>query len=123
MTPSNVYAVGKVRTPSGRTTSQLLHRLILGVTHPKIDVDHEGHNGLNCQRSNLRSCLRGENDGNRRKSRGASNRGLWRAHITIHKTLKFVGRFRDEREAAVASDAAARAAFGEFANCNFPLPK
>jgi hypothetical protein len=129
-TRTNVYAVRKVRTSTGRTTSQLLHRFIMGVTHPRIDVDHEDHNGLNCQRSNLRVCVRGENNGNRRKSRGASqykgvswdgHRGMWRAYITIHNTSKYLGRFHDEREAAVAYDAAARAAFGPFANCNFPL--
>jgi|ERR1035437_9474536 hypothetical protein len=129
-TTTNVYGVRKVRTPSGRTTSQLLHRFIMGVTHPRIDVDHEDHNGLNCQRRNLRLCVRGENDGNRRKSRGASQykgvswdsgRGLWRAYITIRKTSRFLGRFHDERDAALAYDTAARAAFGEFAFCNLPL--
>lgn len=129
-TPRNVYAVRKLRTAAGGTTSQLLHRFIMDVTHPGIDVDHEDHNGLNCQRHNLRLCVRGENDGNRRKTRGTSqykgvsrdrDRGLWRACITIHNRSKFLGRFPDEHNAALAYDAAARAAFGEFANCNFPL--
>jgi hypothetical protein len=131
-TNTNVYGVRKVRTPAGRTTSQLLHRFIMGVTHPRIDVDHEDHNGLNCQRRNLRVCVRGENNGNSRKTRGASQfkgvswdgaRELWRACITIHHTSKFLGRFHDECDAARAYDAAARAAFGEFAFCNFPLLK
>jgi hypothetical protein len=129
-TKTNVYAVRKVRTPSGRTTSELLHRFVLGVTHPRIDIDHADHNGLNCQRHNLRLCVRGENNGNRRKTRGASrykgvtrdrSRELWRACITIRGVSKFLGRFHDERDAAIAYDIAARAAFGEFANCNFPL--
>jgi hypothetical protein len=129
-TKNTVYGVRKVRTPAGQTTSQLLHRFIMGVTHPRINVDHEDHNGLNCQRNNLRVCVRGENDGNRRKSRGASQykgvswdsfRRLWRASITIHHMSKHLGRFQDEREAALAYDAAARAAFGNFALCNFPL--
>jgi hypothetical protein len=37
---------------------------------------------------------------------------MWRASITIHNTSRHLGRFRDEREAAVAYDVAARAAFG-----------
>jgi hypothetical protein len=130
-TPRNVYAVRKVRTSAGRTTSQLLHRFIEGVTNRKIQVDHKDHDGLNCQRHNLRPCVPGENNGNQRKTRGASKhkgvsrdtgRGLWRAYITIHNKSKFLGRFHDERDAALAYDVAARA-FGEFANCDFPLLK
>jgi hypothetical protein len=126
---TNVYGVRKVRKQTGRTTSQLLHRFILGVTDREIDVDHEDHNGLNCQRSNLRKCVRGENDGNRRKTRGASQfkgvsrdsgRGLWRACIRIEKTVH-LGYFTDEVEAALAYDTAARIRFGVFAKCNFPL--
>jgi hypothetical protein len=127
---NTTYAVRKVRTASGGTTSQLLHRFIAGVTHPRIEVDHEDHDGLNCQRSNLRPCVRGENGGNTKKTRGASrykgvswdsSRGLWRAFITVHKRSKFLGRFRAESDAALVYDAAARAAFGEFALCNFRL--
>jgi len=129
-TPKNVYAVRKVRTSSGRTTSQLLHRFITGVTNPRIIVDHEDHDGLNCQRYNLRPCVHGENNGNQLKTHGTSkykgvswdsSRGQWRAFITVHNTSNFLGRFHDEREAAFAYDAAARASFGEFAHTNFPL--
>lgn len=128
-TKTNVYGVRKVRTPAGRTTSQLLHRFILGVTHRKIDVDHIDHDGLNCQRSNLRQCVRGENDGNRRKTHGSSqykgvswskDKGKWRACITIEKTVH-LGYFTDEMQAALAYDTAARIRFGVMANCNFPL--
>ena len=126
---TNVYGIRKLRTPEGRTTSQLLHRFIMGVTDPAIDVDHKDHDGLNCQRHNLRKCVRGENDGNRRKTRGASRfkgvswasgRGLWRACIRIGKTVH-LGYFSDEIAAALAYDTAARIRFGVMANCNFPL--
>ena len=129
-TKTTVYGIRKVLTPTGRTKSQLLHRFIVGVTNPRINVDHEDHNGLNCQRYNLRPCVRGENNGNQRKTHGTSefkgvswdaSRGLWRACITIHNASKYLGRFHDERDAALVYDAAARAAFGEFAFCNFPL--
>ena len=128
-TKTNVYGVRKVRTPTGRTTSQLLHRFILGVTDQEIDIDHKDHNGLNCQRYNLRKCVRGENDGNRRKTRGSSqyrgvswskNKGRWRACITMERTVH-LGYFTDESEAALAYDVAARSRFGAFANCNFAL--
>ena len=132
-TKTTVYAVRKVKTASGRTTSQLLHRFLTGVANPRVQVDHKDHNGLNNQRDNLRPGVCGENCGNRRKSRGASqykgvswdsSRGLWRASITIHNTSKHLGRFHDEREAAVAYYAAARAAaFGPFAFCTPPPPE
>ena len=126
---TNVYGIRKVKTSEGRITSQLLHRFIMGVTGREIDVDHEDHNGLNCQRHNLRKCVRGENDGNRRKARGASqfkgvswdsSRCVWRACIRIEKTVH-LGYFADEVQAALAYDTAARIRFGAFANCNFPL--
>jgi len=126
---NTVYGVRKVRKADSKTTSQLLHRFILGVTDPEIQVDHKDHNGLNCQRHNLRRCVRGENDGNRRKTRGSSQyrgvswskgKGKWRACITIGKSVH-LGYFTDEAEAARAYDAAARTRFGIFANCNFAL--
>jgi hypothetical protein len=109
---TTVYGIRKVKTPD-----------------PGVDVDHQDHDGLNCQRHNLRKCVRGENDGNRRKRSGASrykgvswdsSRGLWRACIMIRKKSKFLGRYADERDAAIVYDAAARENFGIFANCNFP---
>ncbi len=126
---NTVYGVRKIKTANGRTTSQLLHRFVLGVNDPEIHVDHEDHDGLNCQRSNLRKCVRGENDGNRSKARGSSKyRGVswstgkrkWRACITIEKTVH-LGYFVNERDAALAYDEAARTRFGIFANCNFRL--
>jgi hypothetical protein len=110
----------------------LLHRFVMGVSDPAIEVDHENHNGLNCQRYNLRKCVRGENSGNRRKLLGSSQykgvswdrtRGLWRASITIYGRTKHLGSFRAEIDAARAYDDAARAAFGEFSCSNFPVRK
>lgn len=128
-TKSNLYGIRKVRTPDGRTTSQLLHRFVMGVTDRRIYVDHVDHNGLNCQRQNLRRCVPGENSANVRKSRGkskyrgvswATDRGMWRASIRIEKNIH-LGYFADEVEAAHAYDDAARIRFGVMANCNFPL--
>jgi len=126
---NTMYGIRNIRTTEGRTTSQLLHRFIMGVTDPAIEVDHEDHNGLNNQRSNLRRTVRGEHDGNRKKTRGSSeykgvswskDKGRWRACITIGKTVH-LGYFTDERGAALAYDTAARRRFGVFAKCNFPL--
>ena len=126
---NTVYGIRKIRIAEGRATSQLLHRFIMGVTDRRIYVDHLDHNGLNCQRHNLRRCVPGENSGNVRKARGKSQyrgvswareRGRWRASIRIEKSIH-LGYFTNEVEAALAYDAAARIRFGVFANCNFPL--
>jgi len=126
---NTVYGIRKIRTAEGRTTSQLLHRFITGVTDPSIDVDHRDHNGLNNQRYNLRKTVRGEHDGNRRKTHGSSqykgvswskDKGKWRACIRIERTVH-LGYFSDEVTAAHAYDEAARMRFGSFAKCNFPL--
>ncbi len=44
-----------------------LHRFLLGVTNPHIEVDHCDGNGLNCQRNNIRACTKRQNSCNRRK--------------------------------------------------------
>lgn len=127
-----VYAQRKIKTLSGRSTSLLLHRFVMNVVNSKIYVDHRDHDGLNCQKSNLRLCVPGENDGNQIKKRGTSRykgvswdsgREMWRAQITIHGRVRFLGRYGSEEDAAIMYDAAARSAFGEFALTNFPLPK
>lgn len=124
-----VYGIRKIRTAEGRTTSQLLHRFIMGVTDPSIDVDHKDHNGLNNQRCNLRRTVRGEHDGNRSKTRGSSqykgvswdrSKEKWRACIRIEKTVH-LGYFDHEKDAALAYDSAARTRFGVMAKCNFDL--
>lgn len=127
---TTVYAQRKIKTPSGRWTSLLLHRFIMNVVHPKLYVDHADHDGLNCQKSNLRVCVPGENNGNQTPKAGTSRykgvswdseRGMWRAQITVHGKIRFLGRYENEEDAAIIYDAAARSAFGQFALCNFPL--
>jgi len=34
---------------NGKISIILLHRFVMGLTDPKIQVDHEDHDGLNCQ--------------------------------------------------------------------------
>ena len=45
----------------------LMHRFILQLTDPKIEVDHINHNGLDNTRMNIRPCTQAENIQNRRK--------------------------------------------------------
>lgn len=118
--PTNVYA---------RSAKVLMHRHILG--RPDGDVDHRNGNGLDNRRENLRVTSRRLNNANARHRGGSSQfkgvswdigRGRWQAGICAAGRRIALGRFDDETEAALAYDAAARHAFGEFAALNFPKP-
>ena len=49
----------------GRQKFVYMHRVIMGVTDPSIDVDHRDHQGLNNQKHNLRTCTRTQNNWNK----------------------------------------------------------
>lgn len=123
-----VYARRALRRPNGGQMWQLLHRFILGITDPKILVDHRDRNGLHCWRTNLRRATRSQNGTNRGKYSGSSlylgvhqlKSGKWRAQIAPHGKPKHLGLFTDELSAALSYDKAAREYNGEFANLNFP---
>jgi hypothetical protein len=102
------------------------------VTDRKMDVEHEDHQGLNCQRYNLRVATRTQNNHNRRKTHGTSQykgvnwesrSGKGRVCITISNRTKHLGRFADELQAGLADDTGASEHFGEFALTNFPPKK
>jgi hypothetical protein len=126
-----VYAYRKTHGPHDKRKSIYLHRVLLGVSDPKVRVDHDDGNGLNNQRYNLRPCTNGQNNMNQQKrSDGVSSRykGVcWHkrdkkiyAAIKLDGKSKFLGSFASERDAAKSYDAAAREHFGDFAVCNFP---
>jgi len=105
-----------------------MHRLILGVTDPKVEVDHIDHNGLNNTRANLRVCTKTENLRNSRRRRDNTSgfKGVcwnkrdqhWRALIYIAGKQRYLGVFHTPEEAAQAYNNAAVIHFGEFAHLN-----
>ena len=115
-----------------KRTKFYLHRLILGLTNPKIMVDHKNHNGLDNRRENLRVCNGSQNHGNEQIGKGYSSRykGVslykgphshlrpWVARIQINKKRIYLGVFSTEEEAAQAYNTAALQYFGEFAFLN-----
>ena len=113
---------------------QLLHRFLLGVTDPEIEVDHRDGNGLNNQRYNLRmaptqnqqnSKVRKDNTSGFKgvhKTKGKSHwRICWLARIQVAGERVYLGSFFNPLDAAKAYDAAALKYFGEFALTNATL--
>lgn len=106
-----------------------MHRLIMGVTDPKIKIDHKNRNGLDNRRENLRICTSCENQRNRRGRVNSNSlykgvwfskqKSAWIAEIKMNGVKKHLGIFSDESIAAKAYDDAAIKYFGEFANLNF----
>lgn len=107
----------------------LKHRVIWKMAYgadPVLDLDHENRDRTDNRLSNLRAATPLQNSANMTKTRGASQyRGVsphgrrWRAAIQAGGSLKHLGVFDDEADAARSYDAAAAARFGEFANLNF----
>jgi hypothetical protein len=123
---NNYYATRFIH--SSKFTMKM-HRQVMNVTDPKILVDHKDHNGLNCQKSNMRVCTVSENCRNQRARKGSSSkyigvhfykpRSKWNAKISINGKIKHLGYFSNEEDAARARDEASKEHYGEFANLNF----
>lgn len=124
--------------PETKTRTLLLHRLVMGVTDPKVLIDHiDRNNTLDNRKTNLRLADRKTNAMNRkvRKTSGTGFKGVekviqknkkspdwvsYRAYIGIEGKHKFLGYYKTPEEAAQAYDKAALEFFGEFALTNFP---
>lgn len=94
-------------------------------------VDHRNHDTLNNRKSNLRICVKKDNNRNRRKpiTNKSGYKGVfrypgrltrpWAARIKVNAKQIHLGYFADPKEAAVRYDRAAIEHFGEFAFLNF----
>lgn len=121
------YAV-RVARINGKPISILMHRDIMKPGSGE-HIDHIDHNRLNNQDENLRLCTTAENGYNQRIRTGGTSKykGVywsrdnkkWCAEIRVNYQKNHLGYFRDELDAALAYDQAARIHFGEFAHTNF----
>ena len=118
------FYAGRWIHEKGRRKLILLHREIMN-TAIGLQVDHRDHNGLNCQRSNLRNCTRAENLRNVKARGNHKYKGVYRcrkyflAQISINGKIKHLGNFKIEEDAAKKFDEMAKIYHGEFANLNF----
>ena len=103
-----------------------MHRFILGSIKGK-HTDHINGNGLDNQRSNLRTCSNRENQQNQFAVRGSSRfKGVcwssrnkkWHSRIRTNRGYIYLGVFDIEENAAEAYDKAAMEYFGKFAKTN-----
>lgn len=126
---NTTYAIRTIKR-KGKTFKILLHREILQA--PKdLQVDHRDGEGLNNLRENLRLATSAQNKynmHNRRKGKTSRFKGVmrhhtapkWMARIQTAGSVKYLGLFESEEDAARVYDQAARQYFGEFACPNFP---
>jgi len=104
-----------------------MHRIILGLTDKKKEVDHIDGNGLNNQRSNLRIATRKQNSHNQRPKGGSSkyigvrwveNKNRFRAQIKVDGKCISLGSHVTEDAAGKAYNKAAKKHYGKFARLN-----
>lgn len=120
----NVYAVRSITVSPGKQRTVYMHQRIMR-PEPGYFVDHIDGNGLNNQRGNLRVCTHKQNCANRRPSHGKSSlfkgvswvtrKQVWRAHIYVDGTTRWLGDYHSETDAARAYNRAATELYGEFA--------
>lgn len=123
-----LYACATRHRPPEQKICLRMHRIVLGLSDPRVIVDHVDGDGLNNTRANLRFATRSQNAANSRMSaanrtgfRGVSANtvGTYTSQITHNSRAIFLGNWDDPAMAAAAYDGAARALFGRFAKMNF----
>jgi hypothetical protein len=125
-----VYAATSMPLYNDKLTNIRLHRFVMNIYDSEVEVDHRDHNGLNCQKHNLRVASSSQNSRNMRPHRLSASgfKGViqsnchrkWRAKIKVDGKSIDLGTFKLAEDAAKAYDVAALKYFGEFAYLNFP---
>lgn len=104
-----------------------MHRLVMGVTDPRVWVDHIDGNVLNNTKANLRIASASENSQNSRPRGGSKFIGVsyvaarkkWKAGIAFQYVKHHLGFFDSETEAAIAYDKKCEELYGKNGRRNF----
>ena len=121
---ANGYASRHSYTSNGK---DLMHRIILNVTDPKIQVDHINGDKLDNRRQNLREATVSQNLANSEvnpnhatsyKGVTTTPYGKYRSRIGFMNERIFIGDFNTEEDAARAYNEKAVELFGEYARIN-----
>jgi len=119
------YAV-RYEWKDGSTRMIFMHRELMGAVSGQ-QIDHINRNGLDNRRRNLRFCTTAQNQWNAKKRCDNKSgyigvhrnlEGRWVAQIRVNGEKKYLGCFRDAKEAALAYNEAAHRYHGEFASVN-----
>ncbi len=122
------YAQHQAYFPDGTQKCIKMHRLIMQEFDRNVFIDHEGSDGLNNQKYNLRRSTRSQNGQNRKKNiKGTSKykgvkryppKGNWVARISANGKRYHIGYFDNENDAAIAYNEKAKQLHGVFAKLN-----
>ena len=99
------YAVRHIRLPNGKQTTELMHRVILGLGRgDKLQGDHINHATLDNRRVNLRVVTHRENSHNRRAKGFCWDKlnHKYKAQIKVDGIHKHLGLYDDPDEARAA---------------------
>lgn len=126
---SNGYISASFKDEEGFRPHRLQNYILPDIPSGYV-IDHINGNKFDNRICNLRLATIKENNANRSSKTGSSSiykgvsfdssRGKWISSIQIDGKTKHIGRFDNEREAAVAYDLESFKVYGEFARLNFP---
>lgn len=86
---NTIYAVRHTSRKLGKQKTIKMHREILGITNPKIKIDHIDHNGGNNQRSNLREATCSQNSMNKSCVKNSSSKYIGVYVLQRKKGVKY----------------------------------